>query len=52
MSLENGIRLKILKRKYQKHKNLWTILIYIGQYKDRGWRGYEIIYDDYDSDDD
>ena len=26
--------------------------IHLGPYKDRGWRGYEIIYDDYDSDDD
>ena len=24
--------------------------IHLGPYKDRGWRGYEIIYDDYDSD--
>ena len=25
--------------------------IKLGSYKDRGWRGYEIIYDDYDTDD-
>ena len=40
-------------RKSPKAQELVDYLnIKLGPYKDRGWRGYEIIYEDYDTDDD